>query len=63
MFKIKVWDDYTMIFEGYSKKIPKTNEEFKAWTTTKDGNGTEQRVFNKAQYRITYEEVHGNKNT
>ena len=52
-----------MIFEGYSKKVPKTGEDFKAWTLTKDGNATEQKVFSPAQYRITYEEVDGNKNT
>jgi hypothetical protein len=63
MFKIKVWNNDTMIFEGYSKKVPKTDEEFKAWTLTKDGNATKQRVFSPAQYRITYEEVDGNKNT
>ena len=63
MFKIKVWDGDTMIFEGYSKKVPKTGEDFKAWTLTKDGNATEQTVFSPAQYRITYEEIDGNKNT
>lgn len=52
-----------MIFEGYSKRVPKTDEEFKAWTLTKDGNATEQKEFSPAQYRITYEEVNGNKNT
>ena len=52
-----------MIFEGYSKKVPKTGEDFKAWTLTKDGNATKQTVFSPAQYRITYEEVDGNKNT
>ena len=41
----------------------KTDEEFKAWTLTKDGDATEQTVFSPAQYRITYEEVDGNKNT
>ena len=63
MFKIKVWDGDAMIFEGYSKRVPKTGEDFKAWTTTKDGNATKQRVFSPAKYRITYEEVDGNKNT
>ena len=63
MFKIKVWDGDTMIFEVYSKKVPKTDEEFTAWTLTKDGNATKQRVFSPADYRITYEEVNGNKNT
>ena len=29
MFKIKVWDNESMIFEGYSKRIPKAGQDFK----------------------------------
>ena len=53
-----------MIFEGYSKKIPKAGQDFKAWTITKDNNGSvKEASFSPAQYRITYEDVNGNKNT
>ena len=46
-----------MIFEGYSKKIPKAGQDFKAWTITKDKNGTVQQAsFSPARYRITYED-------
>ena len=52
-----------MIFEGYSKRVPKVGEDFKAWTITKEQNGTvKQASFSPARYRITYEEVNGNKN-
>ena len=64
MFKIKVWNDEQMIFEGYSKRIPKAGQDFKAWTITKDNNGSvKEASFSPAQYRITYEDVNGNKNT
>jgi hypothetical protein len=36
MYKVKVWDDENMIFEGYTKKIPKTGEDYKTWTISKD---------------------------
>jgi len=58
MYKIKVWDKEKMIFEGYSKKIPKTGKDFKAWDTDKDGNGnTIYKTFSPAKYRITYEDT------
>jgi len=58
MYLIKVWDDESMIFEGYSKKLPKTGEDFKAWTITKDNNGSvKEASFSPAQYRITYEDT------
>jgi len=61
MYKIKVWDKEIMIFEGYSKKIPKAGQNFSAWTITKNENGSVKRaIFNPAKYRITYEEVNGN---
>ena len=61
MFKIIVWDGESMIFEGYSKRKPKEGQDFKAWTITKDANGTvEQASFSPARYRITYEETNGN---
>ena len=44
VFLIKVWDGESMIFEGYSKKIPKAGQDFKAWTITKDKNGTVQQL-------------------
>ena len=28
VYKIKVWDGDAMIFEGYSKRVPKTGEDF-----------------------------------
>ena len=63
MFKIKVWDDEQMIFEGHSKRIPKAGQDFKAWTITKDQNGSvKETSFSPAQYRITYEDVNGNNN-
>ena len=57
VYKIKVWDDEKMVFEGYSKTKPKAGENFKAWTITEDGNGTKQTVFSPARYRITYEDT------
>jgi hypothetical protein len=58
MFKIKVWNDEQMIFEGYSKRIPKAGQDFKAWTITKDNNGSvKEASFSPAQYRITYEDT------
>ena len=58
MYLIKVWDDESMIFEGYSKKLPKTGGDFKAWTITKDNNGSvKEASFSPAQYRITYEDT------
>ena len=63
MIKIKVWNDEQMIFEGYSKRIPKAGQDFKAWTITKDNNGSvKQASYNPAQYRITYEDVNGHNN-
>lgn len=63
MFKIKVWDNENMIFEGYSKRIPKVGQDFKAWTITKDNNGSvKQASYNPAKYRITYEDVNGHNN-
>ena len=63
MIKIKVWNDEQMIFEGYSKRIPKVGQDFKAWTITKDNNGSvKQTSYNPAQYRITYEDVNGHNN-
>jgi len=56
MYLIKVWSNEGMVFEGYSKIIPKDGHDFKAWTITKDNNGTVQQAsFSPAQYRITYE--------
>jgi len=65
MFKVKVWGkDNIMIFDGYTKQIPKVGQNFWAWTITKDKNGAvEKAEFNPATYRITYEEINGNKNT
>jgi hypothetical protein len=52
-----VWDGDDVIFEGYSKRVPKEGEDFKAWTITKDENGTVQQAsFSPARYRITYED-------
>jgi hypothetical protein len=60
VFLIKVWDGEIMKFEGYSKRIPKEGQDFKAWTITKDANGTVQQAsFSPARYRITYEETNG----
>ena len=57
IFLIKVWDGDDVIFEGYSKKVPKEGQDFKAWTITKDENGTVQQAsFSPARYRITYED-------
>ena len=63
MYKIKVWDwnSQDMIFEGYSKKIPKQGQNFEAWTVTKDNNGAVVKsVYSPARYRITYEDINGN---
>ena len=50
-----------MIFEGYSKKIPKAGQDFEGWTISKDENGSIiKSVYNPAKYRITYEDVDGN---
>ena len=58
MYKIKVWDGDNMIFEGYSKKIPKEGLDFKAWTISKDKNGSVvETSYNPAKYRITYEDT------
>jgi hypothetical protein len=58
MYKIKVWDGDNMIFEGYSKKIPKEGQDFKAWTISKDKNGSVvETSYNPAKYRITYEDT------
>jgi hypothetical protein len=47
-----------VVFKGYSRTIPKAGEDFKAWTITKDQNGSvQQAVFQPAQYRITYEDT------
>jgi len=47
-----------MIFEGYSKKIPKEGQDFKAWTISKDKNGSVvETSYNPAKYRITYEDT------
>mgnify|MGYP003634658528 FL=1 len=61
MFKVKIWDKGNiMIFDGYTKTIPKAGQNFSAWTITKDKNGTvEKSEFNPARYRITYEEING----
>jgi hypothetical protein len=61
MYKIKVWDNETMIFEGYSKRLPKQGQDFEAWTITKDNNGTVVKsVYSPAKYRITCEDINGN---
>ena len=61
MYKIKVWDNETMIFEGYSKRLPKQGQNFEAWTVTKDNNGAVVKsVYSPARYRITYEDINGN---
>ena len=58
MYKIKVWDVDTLIFEGYSKKIPKEGQNFQAWTVSKDANGSVVTTeYNPARYRITYEDT------
>jgi len=58
MYKIKVWKDDNMIFEGYSKKIPKEGQDFKAWTISKDKNGSVvETSYSPAKYRITYEDT------
>ena len=55
MYKIRVWDMDTLIFEGYSKRIPKEGQNFEAWTVVKDGNGAVQKAeYSPAKYRITY---------
>ena len=56
MYKVKVWDGENMIFEGYTKKIPKTGEDYKTWTISKDKNGSVVSAsYSPARYRITYE--------
>ena len=61
MYKIKVWDNETMIFKGYSKRLPKQGQNFEAWTITKDNNGiVVKSVYSPARYRITYEDINGN---
>jgi len=58
MYKIKVWKDDNMIFEGYSKKIPKEGQDFKAWKISKDNNGSVvEASYSPAIYRITYEDT------
>ena len=58
MYRIKVWDVDTLIFEGYSKKIPKEGQNFEAWTVSKDANGSVVKAeYNPAKYRITYEDT------
>ena len=48
----------TLIFEGYSKKIPKEGQNFEAWTVSKDANGSVVKTeYNPARYRITYEDT------
>ena len=48
----------TLIFEGYSKRIPKEGQNFEACTVVKDGNGAVQKAeYNPAKYRITYEDT------
>lgn len=48
----------TLIFEGYSKRIPKEGQNFEAWTVVKDGNGAVQKAeYSPAKYRITYEDT------
>lgn len=50
-----------MIFEGYSKRLPKQGQDFEAWTITKDNNGTVVKsVYSPAKYRITCEDINGN---
>lgn len=50
-----------MIFEGYSKTVPKQGQNFEAWTVTKDNNGAVVKsVYSPARYRITYEDINGN---
>ena len=61
MYLIKVWNNEGLVFEGYSKIIPKAGHDFKAWTITKDNNGSvKETSYSPAQYRITYEGVNGN---
>ena len=56
VYLVKVWEHDTMIFEGYTKKIPKAGQDFKAFKTTTDMNGAvKSHSFSPAQYRITYE--------
>jgi len=58
MYLIKVWNNEGMVFEGYSKIIPKAGQDFKAWSITKEDNGTvKQIVYSPAEYRITYEDT------
>jgi len=60
MYLIKVWNNEGIVFEGYSKHIPKEGHDFKAWSTTKDNNGSvKETSYSPAQYRITYEDAHG----
>ena len=38
--------------------IPKAGHDFKAWTITKDNNGSvKETSYSPAQYRITYEDT------
>jgi len=58
VYLVKVWEHDTMIFEGYTKKIPKAGQDFKAFKTTTDMNGAVKvHSFSPAQYRITYEDT------
>ena len=58
MYKIRVWDMDTLIFEGYSKRIRKEGQNFQAWTVGKDGNGDVQKAeYSTAKYSITYEDT------
>ena len=48
----------TLIFEGYSKRIPKEGQNFEAWTVSKNANGSVVKAeYNPARYRITYEDT------
>ena len=60
MYLIKVWNNEGIVFEGYSKHIPKAVHDFKAWSITKDNNGSvKETSYSPAEYRITYEDIHG----
>ena len=47
MYLIKVWNNEGLVFEGYSKIIPKAGHDFKAWTITKDDNGSVKETSRK----------------
>ena len=47
-----------MFFKDYKKKIPKTGEDYKTWTISKDKNGSVVSAsYSPARYRITYEDT------